>query len=172
MDARGVHLRPFGEADVEMLVRFATDPSASEPFEWFGFRSPDGYRRRWRADGFLEEDPRLLIVADADDVPLGWVSWRHGSLGSQQWVWEIGALLFPEHRGKGAGTAAHRQLVRYLFATTTAHRLWAWTDVDNVPEQRVLERCGFAREGLVRQAVFRSGRWHDSLVYGLLRQEA
>lgn len=166
-----VRLRPFRESDVDLLVRFATDPAASERFEWFGIRSPEGYRRRWQADGFLERDPKLLAVVDADDRPLGWVSWRHGALGAQEWVWEIGAFLFPEHRGRGAGAAAYRLLVDHLFATTAAHRLSAWTEMDNLAEQRALETCGFVREGLARQTAFRSGRWFDSFIYGLLRQD-
>ena len=166
-----VHLRPFREPDLEHLTRFATDPAFSEPFEWFGFRSPEGYRKRWQDDGFLENDPRLLVVGQADETVIGWVSWRHGVLGTQAGVWEIGALLFPEHRGRGWGTAAQQLLVEYLFATTTAHRLWAGTGSDNPAEQRALEKCGFTREGLVRQAVFRGGEWHDSFIYGLLRHE-
>lgn len=167
-----VRLRPFAEAEVELLVRFTADPALSAPYEWFGFRSPEGHRRRWRADCFLESDPRLLVVADHLDAPMGWVSWRHGVVAAREWVWEIGALLFPEHRGKGVGTAAHRLLVDHLFATTTAHRLSASTAVENVAGQRALERCGFVREGLVRQPAARDGRCHDSFIYGLVRAEA
>jgi RimJ/RimL family protein N-acetyltransferase len=63
---------------------------------------------------------------------------------------EIGVLLFPEHRGRGVGTAAQRLLVEYLFATTLVNRLQAVTDLENLAEQRVLERIGFRREGVLR----------------------
>lgn len=53
---------------------------------------------------------------------------------------EIGIGVFPEHRGRGIGTEAKRQLVDHLFATMPAHRLQAGTEVDNVAEQRALER--------------------------------
>ena len=62
-------------------------------------------------------------------------------------------------------------LVEYLFATSTVHRVWAWTGSDNLAEQKALDKCGFTREGTVRQAVFRGGEWHDSFIYGLLRHE-
>lgn len=166
-----IHLRPFRESDLEHLARFSTDPSFSEPFLWSGFRSPEGFRRRWNEDGFLESDPRLLVVAQPDDAAIGWVSWRQGVLGAQAGVLEIGALLFPEHRGQGIGTATQRMLVEYLFATSPIHRVWAWTGSDKVAEQKALVRCGFVREGMVRQAVFRDGEWHDSFIYGLLRHE-
>jgi RimJ/RimL family protein N-acetyltransferase len=170
----GVRLRPFRAPDLELLTRFATDPAVSEPFQWYGFTPPDAFRRRWEQDGFLDKDPRYLIVAvQSDDTGIGWVMWRNGILGAQALpgVWEIGALLFPEHRGRGAGTAAQRLLVEYLFTTTAAHRIWAGTEAENIAEQRALEKCGFQREGCLRGALFRGGQWHDELIYGMLRSE-
>jgi RimJ/RimL family protein N-acetyltransferase len=94
------------------------------------------------------------------------VNWRRtGKFGH----FEIGAVLFPEHRGHGIGTEAQRQLVEYLFATTTAHRLQAGTEVDNLAEQRALERVGFEREGVLRATHFRAGQWRDGVIYGMLR---
>ena len=165
-----VQLRPFREPDLDLLTRFATDPSFSVPFQWAGFRSPEGYRRRWEEDGFLTKDQRYLVVAQPDGRALGWVVWREANPGGVG-VWEIGIHLAPEHRGRGAGTAAQRLLVELLFDTTTAHRLCAFTAADNLPEQRSLEKCGFHREGLLREAGFRGGQWRDVLAYGLLRQD-
>ena len=169
-----VHLRPFREADLDLLERFAIDADFSAPFEWAGFKSPEGFRRRWEEDGFLGKDPHYLVVSQADETALGWVMWREanrfgwGGLG----VWVIGALLAPEHRGSGAGTAAQRLLVDHLFTTTTAHRLCAFTEADNTAEQRSLEKSGFCREGVLREAGFRGGRWRDVVVYGRLRDDA
>lgn len=84
---------------------------------------------------------------------------------------EIGIALFAEHRGHGIGPEAQRQLVTYLLSTTTANRLQAGTDVDNIAEQRALERVGFRREGVQRGLYFREGEWRDSVMYGLLRED-
>jgi RimJ/RimL family protein N-acetyltransferase len=96
------------------------------------------------------------------------VTWRRvGTSGN----FEIGIALFPEHRGQAIGTEAQRQLVDYLFRNTTAHRLQAGTETDNIAEQRALERVGFRREGLQRGLYFRAGCWRDSVMYGLLRDD-
>jgi aminoglycoside 6'-N-acetyltransferase len=62
-------------------------------------------------------------------------------------------------------------LVAYLFATYPIARVQATTDVTNVAEQRALERAGFSREGVLRQAQFRAGAWHDLVMYSKLRDE-
>lgn len=59
--------------------------------------------------------------------------------------------------------------MEYLFAHTTAHRIQAETDVDNLAEQRALEKAGFTREGVMRGYSFLGGRYHDEVLYSVLR---
>lgn len=78
---------------------------------------------------------------------------------------EIGA------RGKGYAAEAVDLLVEYLWAGYPAERVAAFTDVENTPAQRVLEKSGFQREGVLRRASFRDGHWCDIAVYGTLRED-
>jgi len=166
-----VHLRPFEEPDLVLCDRAATDPAFAGPFEWLGFTSAADYRTRWREDRLLGASPYNLVVAtDADDTAIGWVDWRDTDRAGPG-VFEIGALIVPDMRGRGAGTLAQSLLVDYLFATTTAHRIWAGTEVGNIAEQRALERCGFQQEGRLRGHHFRDGQWRDSFIYGLTRDD-
>lgn len=112
----------------------------------------------------------MLIVTRADDA-LGFVSWRKRSTGYRSFCWNTGITLAPEARGHGHGTEAQRQLVRYLFSHTQVSRIEAETDATNFAEQRALEKAGFIREGVLRSVVFREGRWHDGVLYSVLRDE-
>lgn len=84
-------------------------------------------------------------------------------------VLEHRIALTPGARGRGAGTRAQRLLVEYLFAHTPANRIQAETDVDNLAEQRALEKAGFAREGVMRGWSFLGGRYRDEVLYAVLR---
>jgi RimJ/RimL family protein N-acetyltransferase len=92
-------------------------------------------------------------------------------LGRPNRTWEVDAILDPEHRGRGVGTAAHRLLVAHLFDTTIVHRLSAYTEAANLAEQRCLEKSGFRREGVMRAAGFRGGQWRDVFAYARLRDD-
>jgi len=164
-----VILRPIQEADLNDLCRYSTDPEAGGEFEWTGFKDPKALRRRWEEDGWLGAEHGRLAVESSGSFA-GDVSYKDLSLGvSKGAIYEIGIALFPEHRGHGVGTTAQRLLVQYLFDTTPAHRLQAYTEVDNVAEQRALEKVGFEREGVLRAVLFRAGKWRDSILYALLR---
>lgn len=52
-------------------------------------------------------------------------------------------------------------VAQYLFDRFSVHRVEAGTDVDNIAEQRALQRAGFRREGVARGAQWRAGGWHD-----------
>jgi RimJ/RimL family protein N-acetyltransferase len=99
------------------------------------------------------------------------VVWEWIAASGPRGCLRIGTLLFPEHRGKGRGTAAQRLLADYLFSTTPANRLEATTETDNVAEQRALEKAGFVREGVLRGRGFVRGRWRDGVLYARLRDD-
>jgi [ribosomal protein S5]-alanine N-acetyltransferase len=43
--------------------------------------------------------------------------------------------------------------------------------VENIAEQKALEKAGFRQEGLLRSAEFRAGQWRDGWIYSRLRGE-
>lgn len=171
MDGPTVRLRPLQASDFWMLERQAADPEAAGRFNWSGFKDLAGVRRQFDRDGLIGPDEGLLAVV-ADDEIAGKVSWAKKAYGiADWWCWSIGIALLPDHRRRGIGTIAQRLLVEYLFATTVAERIEAYTDIDNIAEQRTLERVGFTREGMIRSTQFRDGRWRDVYLYSVLRQE-
>ena len=48
-------------------------------------------------------------------------------------------------------------------------RVEASTDVENIAEQRSLEKAGLMREGVIRGAHFREGEYNDMVVYAITR---
>ena len=86
-------------------------------------------------------------------------------------AWNVGIDIIPDARGQGYGSEAQRLLAAWLFEHTDAHRVEASTDVENVAEQRALEKAGFTREGIARGAQFRAGRHRDLVVFAKLRDD-
>jgi RimJ/RimL family protein N-acetyltransferase len=58
-----------------------------------------------------------------------------------------------------------------LFRLFDIERVEASTDVDNVAEQRSLEKAGYTREGIIRRAQWRAGAYHDLVGYSILRED-
>lgn len=165
-----VDLVPAAEEDLPLLYRLTSDPEATGEHEWFGWRDPHAYRRRWEENGLLDDASGVLMVL-AGGNRIGFVSWHKRQTARTSFCWNVGIALAPEHRGQGYGTAAQRLLVRYLFAHSQVNRIEAGTEVNNLAEQRALEKAGFTREGIMRGSAFQKGRWHDGVIYSVLRAE-
>jgi RimJ/RimL family protein N-acetyltransferase len=62
-------------------------------------------------------------------------------------------------------------MVDFVFLTKDTVRIQAQTDPRNLASQKVLQKAGFIKEGVLRKAFFIRGEWTDSLMYSVLREE-
>ncbi len=168
-----VRLREATLADAAIVDARDRDPAMAGAFNDFGLppRKPlvdqlaDGTRM------VAADRGRLLVERLSDGAIIGDVTWHpvmHGP-NERSRVPNIGAALVPEARGQGYGSEAQRLLAELLFELFEVERVDASTDVDNVAEQRSLERAGFTREGVLRRAQYRAGGYHDMVVYAIVR---
>ncbi|WP_326807689.1 GNAT family N-acetyltransferase [Streptomyces sp. NBC_01775] len=165
-----VALRPVSEADLVVLENLTQDPEAAGEFALFGFFDPGRHRRKWAENGLLGDDGGTLMVVRGSES-LGFVNWRRRQTTPAAHCWTMGIALLPQARGQGYGAEAHRLLARYLFAHSPVHRIEADTEVENIAEQKTLERAGFSREGVMRGIGWRDGAWRDGVTYSLLRTD-
>ena len=73
--------------------------------------------------------------------------------------------------GKGYGTEVTRLMVRYAFETLNLNRVSLHVFENNPRGVRAYEKAGFRIEGRLRQDCFREGRYWDTIVMGILREE-
>ena len=86
-------------------------------------------------------------------------------------ILEMGYALLPSERGKGYCTEAAKIMVDYLFLSKDMACIQATTDVGNVASQKVLEKAGFQKEGVMRKRFFLNGEWRDTVLFSILREE-
>nr|WP_255508280.1 GNAT family protein [Exiguobacterium sp. Helios] len=84
---------------------------------------------------------------------------------------ELGFELSPGHWGKGLAQEAVRAVLAHGFNEWDLNRIEALVLPDNTASQRLLERLGFQREGLLRQYEKTRGQFDDLYMYSLLKTE-
>ena len=164
-------LRPWRPADAPAVLAVCQDPEIAR---WVTIPQPflpadaDAFIQNalamWR-DG---TGAAFAIVDAAGDRLLGAVT-RFGPEGHQA---TLGLWLAPDARGRGVGTRSLRLVADWTFATTAAIRLDTFIMVGNEASDRMVERAGFRREGVLRAwDLHHEGVPVDCVVYSRLRDD-
>jgi RimJ/RimL family protein N-acetyltransferase len=168
-----VRLRTFTLEDCAIDEANPPTPE-TDLYSSYGFTDPTRLRKSVESGEAFQKwgDLTGRLAVEADGEYIGHVSWHpvhYGPIPAPALNFGIG--LIPSGRGKGYGTEAQRQLIAYLFDNTTANRVEASTDVENIAEQRSLEKVGLMREGVCRGCHFRAGEYRDMVVYATIRAD-
>jgi RimJ/RimL family protein N-acetyltransferase len=163
-------LRPIDAGDVDAYLT-AVDDEVRRWMPW----SEDFTREkavRWcteEASGDLSRALNLAIVPPETGrlegaVGIGRADWDTGAA-------ETGYWLGPAARGRGHATEAVRAVARHAFGLGLT-RIELLAAVGNVASQRVAERAGFTREGVLPEArPLPGGKMADMVRFRLLKGE-
>jgi [ribosomal protein S5]-alanine N-acetyltransferase len=143
----------------------------SSPIPWHLRHSPAAYRVMRRAVArrarlgtsvpfAVRVEGRLAGQVTVDNVVRG--ALRSGYLG--YWIDRSVA-------GRGMASLAVALVCDHAFGPVGLHRVQADIRPENGPSQRLVERLGFQREGLLRRYLDIDGDWRDHIAYGLLAED-
>ena len=162
-------LRPWRDADAPAVLAACQDPEIAR---WVTIPQPF---MPADADAFIQTSKSMwrngtgaafAIVDAATDRLLGAVT-RFGPEGHQA---TFGLWLAPDARGRGVGSRSLRLVADWTFDTTAAIRLDTFIMVGNEVSNRMVERAGFRREGVLRAwDLHHGGMPVDCVVYARIR---
>jgi RimJ/RimL family protein N-acetyltransferase len=78
---------------------------------------------------------------------------------------ELGYWLSEQFWGKGIITEAVKALIKYVFENYHIKRIYACVFQNNTASIRVLEKCGFLREAVHKNAIIKKGVIMDEYIY-------
>ncbi|HUL39485.1 MAG TPA: GNAT family protein [Methanomassiliicoccales archaeon] len=166
LEGRKVNLRVLERDDYPLLSEWFNKP------EVFGKYNPL-HQVNLDDVGKIFSGPheaRPFIVEDKEGRKVGFIFYFYVLHPASRQL-EVGYTFIPSERGKGYGTEALEIMVDFIFLTKDAVRLQAQTDPRNIASQRILEKAGFKKDGVLRKTFFVRGEWTDSWVYSILREE-
>ena len=167
IETERLYLREMNRNDVPALKKWMPDDSI---YTYWG-----------KGSGRAEKDPELMfekkekptksfhlgIAGKDDDQVIGDI-WVYLIVNDR--MASVAIRLSKEHQGRGYGTEAMKAMTQFCFEHTELKRLWTEVDVRNIASWRMLEKCGYKREGLIRQGKMVNS-WCDYYIYGILSDD-
>lgn len=166
-----IHLREIGQQDIARinqwrrerdLVRFLGSPYRYVNLEtdasWF-----EAYMKNKRTE------LRCAVCADDNAEAIGVVyllNMDHTSRSA-----EFAIMIEKESQGLGLGEAATKEILRHAFYDLNFHRIYLHVVATNDRALRLYQRVGFRQEGLLRESLYKEGKYVDVIVMGMLKNE-
>lgn len=160
----------LSEEDVQGLYDYAKNPNVGPHAGWSPHESVEESKDIIE-NLFIPNDTWAIRLEDGGKV-IGSIALekdiRRGSVNSR----ELGYSLGEEYWGKGYMTEAAEAVIDYAFEELDLVVLAICTGPQNKRSQRVIEKCGFKYDGILRKGYkIYDGTIRDSLLYSMLREE-
>lgn len=163
-------LRKVAMTDVKDIYAFTSNPEGKEFLSWEPHDSLE------RTKGFVS----YLLETYEDDKPSQWVIelketnvvigiTGYVDYSEQHKRGEIAYIMSPDYAGKGYMTEANKAVVDYGLDNMGLNRVQAKAEVDNIGSQKVLEKIGMAKEGVLKRYIYQKGRFRDYVIYGIIK---
>jgi [ribosomal protein S5]-alanine N-acetyltransferase len=166
-----VRIRPLEEEDRKDLFKWVNNPDSLGEFISSHLQSYKEFEKYLDATEAEQHRTTFLVIERLDEnSKVGYIAFwpsREGDYGIT-----IGyGLGEVDQRSKGFTTEAVKLLVNYLFSSMNIERIAADADVENFGSQKVLERNGFKKEGILRKHGFVKGEFRDDIQFSLIRED-
>ncbi|WP_414051279.1 GNAT family N-acetyltransferase [Macrococcus animalis] len=163
-----IHYRPLSLDDKESIFDLLSKEEVSRYQSWVieSLEDTEQYIIQMLS---MEDKMYYRIIEDKDTKKL--IGICRIVINEKHHKGEIGYMIHPEYWGKGLATHAANHLISYGFKEKSLNRIFAVTDIQNKGSVRVLEKAGMQREGLMRQDKVIKGRFRDSYMFSILKDE-
>jgi len=172
LKGKNVIIRTAKENELEKYFELITKIDVNDEFMFYPFRSFERMKKEFsETGGFLSDKYSFFFITDMEGRIIGDLEYflQGENIGTG---YGIGYDIFnPKDRGKGYMTEALKMMSSYLFDYKKIERLGLLIMENNIPSQRVAEKCGYIKEGIVRKGAFHKGKYWDYFAYSLLREE-
>ena len=168
-----VFFRAVERTDLKLLADWANDPDISRLVVGWSFPVSMAAQEEWYLRSLNDTGTQRFIVEsqNKDEGAIGLTGLWHIDWHDRNALTAL--KLGPQAvRGKGYGTDAILTMMSYAFFNVGLHRLWSAILPYNVASYRAyVVKCGWKVEGMLREEVFRDGRYSDLYRVGVLRDD-
>ena len=170
IDGDRVYLRPIERADIDRgWLKWVNDHSLNRFLVGSFPVNRDALERYYESSQLSDTAMFALCLKDNDKYigngRLTEIDWVHRSC---KYGWLIGDS---QYRGRGYGSEALVLLLRYGFHHLGMNRIFTALLSNNKASITSNEKTGLKREGIMRKALYKDGRFHDLVMFAMLRSD-
>lgn len=164
-----IALRPLTEKDLPICLKWVQDPEVTK-YTRFPFAKNLKEEQKWFRDLSKNQNERLFaIVAKDSGKYIGNMGVHHIDTMHKRCF--VGILIGDKNYwNKGFGTDAMKTLLQYCFKNLKMHRVALTVLPQNKGGLRCYEKCGFRKEGVLKDESFYKGKFWDCYIMAVIKK--
>jgi RimJ/RimL family protein N-acetyltransferase len=175
LQGQKVVLRPVKRTDISSFLKWFNDTEVTQYLAAMYLPMTEMAEEKWIEElGTTRARTDVFFVIEAIGVEgnkaIGTIGLHSISPKDHYATFGI-AIGEKDYWSKGYGTEAARLIIKYGFEQLNLHRISSTAFAFNERSLKLHKKVGFKEEGRQREAIFKNGRYHDVVVFGLLREE-
>ncbi|GAB6930419.1 GNAT family protein [Paenibacillus sp. JCM 10914] len=170
IEGNGIRLRPVREDELEVYYALLLDPESNRLTGTQQEISKESVAA-WIQNIRMEHADRvdMMIAVEATDELIGEVVLNE--IDSVNRSANIRILISNQHSNRGFGTEAIKLMLQHGFEQVGLHRIELGVYEFNPRAIHVYEKIGFKREGILRDALYWNGEFHDMIMMSMIEDE-
>jgi RimJ/RimL family protein N-acetyltransferase len=174
LKGKSVLLRPVKRLDISYFLKWFNDPEVLQYLELYLPMTEMSEEKFIEELGTTRAKSDVLFVIEAikgvSTKPIGNCSLHEVDSKDHKAIFGM-VIGEKDYWSKGYGTEAARLLIDYGFQQLNLHRISSGAIAFNERSIKLHKKVGFREEGRLREAYFKNGRYHDLVLFGILREE-
>lgn len=166
-----VYLRRFESEDLEFVNGIVSENGIfAQTLANARYASKD-HNLQFLNNAMSSNDPLYLVICLSESkLPIGYLSVRDFDRINQK-VKFAGIMISNVYSGKGYASEAACLMVDFLFSEQNIHKIYGYWLESNTPSIRIAEKLGFNKDGLLRDEVYKNGKYNNAYIMSLLSSE-
>lgn len=166
-----VYLRAFEPEDYKTTISWRNDPEITDKLGGMKLFVSEAREKKWIEDTiFTSKDIKLAVCVKQNNLHIGNVYLTGINYINRTAESHI-LIGNKDYWGKGLACEALHLILNYGFKELGLNRIEAHINLDNIASLKMHEKCGYKREGILRQSIFKNGCFKDIVVMSILREE-
>lgn len=172
-DGNKVRLREYRKEDIPIAIDYINEPEVKKyMLTVTPFPIPTHSQEKF-IEGFITDklERYAFAIETLEDgkyiggCGLNNLDWKNS-------VVTVGIFIGDQNYwNKGYGTDAMKTFVSFIFKELNINKVKLATVSFNERAIRCYEKCGFKQEGVLRQEIFKGGKYHDEIIMSILKEE-
>lgn len=165
-----IYLRILERTDIPTTQKWINDPSISDIMGYLPVLSMEN-QMNWY-DTLINDKTRYIfaLCRVSDNKHIGNAGLGNINYISRHCMFNI-FIAEDSNKSKGFGTEATRAMLHFAFYRLNLNKVYLQTSERFIEANKMYQKIGFKKEGVLREHYYSNGKYEDKLVYSILKRE-